>query len=196
MVSHKSIKNSQNKSILPICPDELRRWVCVELSSTGEREKDINSIIRAVHRILGRPVEVFVPAVSQKVRGESQTMVYMDGYIFIQYFHDIHYIKLQDTNYFHMVLNTTVLSAGKRKYQYSLLDDKALAPMRIGVQNLKESHNENVPGDKVKIIKGDYKNLIGVISEVYDKENIQVSVELRSKKLLLDFPVSYIQKNL
>jgi len=169
------------------------KWVCVELSSNGEREKNIPAIIKSARQILGKPdIEVFVPAISQKVRGETQTMVFMDGYVFVRFYENIQYIKLQDTAYFRSVLCTT--SSG-RKYQYSLLDDKALEPMRVGVQKLKLGQLHYEVGDSVKVIKGDLKNLIGRISEVYSTELVQVSVDhLRSKPIMMDFPVSYLTK--
>lgn len=174
----------------PQSPSPSPRWVCVELSSNGEREKDISMVVRAVRQILGRhDIEVFMPAISQKVRGESHTMVYMDGYIFIRFCEGVSYLRLQDTTYFRSVLCT---GSGTNRKNLSLLEDKMLDSMRKGVQKLK--FGQFTVGDDVKVIKGDYKNLIGKITEIYDEENVQVSVPLCSKRMMIDYPVSYLMK--
>jgi len=173
----------------------VSKWVCVELSSNGEKEKNIPVIIRSVRQLLGKPgIEVFVPAVSERVRGESQTMVYMDGYVFVKFDDGIPYMKLQDTTFFKSVLCTTIVVNGQRKYKYSLLEDKDLDPMRDGVKSLRLGQEEYSVGHRVKVIKGDYKNLPGEISEVYDGETVQVSIQLRSKLVLIDFPVSFLSR--
>lgn len=169
------------------------RWVCVELSSNGEKEKNIAAIIRAVRQILGRSdIEVFVPAISEKVRNESHTMVYMDGYVFVRYEEKVPYMRLQDTTFFKSVLCTTVVESGQRKHRYSLLDDAAIEPMREGVQSLRLGQSQFSVGQLVKVVKGDYKNLPGEISEVYDSKLVQISIRLRSKLILMDFPVSFL----
>jgi transcription antitermination factor NusG len=50
-------------------------------------------------------------------------------------------------------------------------------------------------GDAVQIIEGNFKNLKGDVSMVYDrKQVVQVSVVLRSKLVLMDFPSTYLKK--
>lgn len=169
--------------------------MCVELSPTGEREKNLSLIIRSVRQILGKPtIDVFVPAVSEKVRGESQTMVYMDGYVFVRYEDGVQYQRLQETTFFHSILRTTSVVDGQRKHRYSLLEDKDLDPMRTGVENLKLGQDRFTIGQKVKISKGSYKNLCGEVLVVYDEHNVQILVRLLSKPVLIDYPVSYLQK--
>ena len=169
-----------------------KKWVIIQLSPMGEREKNLELIKRAANKLLGRPVDVFVPAISQKVREESQTLFYMDGYVFVEYIEGITYNRLQDTQYFNTVL-TQNSSSGDRRKVYSLLDDKELAPMRKGMQNLKIVPFEEK--QKVRIIQGHYKNLIAEVSFVHEGgETVQVYVNMRSKKVLMDFPASYLQK--
>jgi transcription antitermination factor NusG len=197
ILSHVSKKDkSKLKSVPP--PSKSIQWVTVQLSPIGERERDLSLIVKSVHHILRTPVEVFIPAISQTVRDESETMFFMDGYIFVEFKPDIQYLKLQDTNYFTTVLCQTILVNGKRQQKYSLVQDKALDSMRSGMQSLKIAKYS--VGNLVKIIKGGYKNLLGQVSIVYEGgQSVQVSVtasghHLRSKRVLIDFPVTYLVK--
>jgi transcription antitermination factor NusG len=183
----------QRNPSLPPPSVEQRQWVIAQLSAIGEREKNLPLITRSARQILRQPtLEVFIPAISQEVRGESEVTFFMDGYVFIQHVADVQYLRLQDTTYFSSVLCRTVTLNGRKCQQYSLLDDKSLEPMRKGVQKLKIAAFKT--GDAVKVIRGAYKNLPGVIAVVYeDGQTVQVMVELlRSKKVLLDYPVTYL----
>lgn len=168
------------------------KWVIVQLTQTGEKESDLDSIKRSVHRILGRKdLEVFIPAVSEDVRGESHTTFYMDGYIFVKFAEGVHFHKLQETNYFSSVL----CSVSQKKREYSFLYDKDLLPMKEGISNLQK--NGLRVGQNVKVNKGEYKNLIGEVSFIYENgQDVQVYIGLRSKKILMDFPSSYLDKSL
>lgn len=170
----------------------------------GEREKDLSLIVKSVHQILRNkvvgadPLEVFIPAISQKVRDESETMFFMDGYVFVEYKPEIQYLKLQDTNFFASVLCKTIIVNGKRQQKYSLIQDKALDLMRVGMQKLQVA--KYTVGNMIKVIKGEYKNMIGQVSIVYDGgQRVQVTAtaaghHLRSKRMLMDFPVTYLVK--
>ncbi len=177
------------------------QWVVVQLTALGEREKNIQLIIRAAHQILGRKdLKVFVPAIDQRARDDSLTTWYSEGYIFVQHMSGVSYHKMADTNYFSAVLSTMSVVGGERKRMYSLLTDKDLSHMRHGMQDLKTTAAKYRVDQKIKIIKGSYKGLPGKIASVYDDgENVQVFVPLRSIKdsggLLMDFPASYIQRD-
>jgi len=165
------------------------KWVVVGLSPAGERETNISAIARAVKRILGRDVEVFVPAVSQQARDESHTAFYMDGYIFIRYQDGVPYAKLQDTMYFGQVL----CCHDRGSVTYSLVDDRVLEPLRKGVKGL--SVCKFAMGDQVCVIKGEFRNLKGTVRLIYEGgETVQVDVSQRSKPMLIDFPAIYLQK--
>jgi len=174
----------------PIGP---RKWVIVQLSSNGEREKNIPVIIRAARQILrDKTIEVCVPAVSQKVRDDSHTMFYWDGYVFIEYRQGCPYLKLNETTYFANVLCQPGFGMGRQRV-FSFLMDKDLEPMRRGLENMKLG--EFSEKDDVKIVKGQFKNLLGRVSYVHENgENVQVYVGLRSKQILMDFPSSYLVK--
>jgi len=184
-----STKSGRTSKSTPLPP---RKWVVVQLTSVGEREKNIQLIVRSAHRLLKKPLEVFIPAVSQKVRDESQTMFYMDGYVFIEHEENISYLNLSETTYFSMVLTQQIVVNGVRKKSFSLLDDKDIAPMKVGMQSLKTASFKE--GQCVKIMKGNFKNLQAEISYMHeDGEHAQVHVKLRSKPILIDFPVSYLK---
>lgn len=177
-------KSSPNSS-------KIFKWVIVELTSTGEKEENIQSIIQSAHKLLKKPdLAVFVPAISQTVRDDSQTMFYMNGYVFIEYMLGVNYLRLRETTYFRDVLCS---SYNNNEPQYSLLDDSELDSIRRGMDDLKVG--EYKEGDAVLVKEGCYRNLPGVVSLVYeDKQNIQVAVNLLSKRMLIDFPVTYVEK--
>jgi len=166
-----------------------RKWVVVGLSSSGERETSIKTISDTVRRMLGRDLEVFIPAVSKKARDESHTSFYMDGYIFIQYQEGVSYIKLQDMAFFGQVL-----CAGRAgNMTYSLVDDFILDPLRKGVKDLGTC--KFTLNDPVRVVKGEFRNLRGIVRTVYEGgEVVQVDVSQRSKPMLIDFPTIYLQK--
>ena len=110
----------------------------------------------------------------------------MDGYIFVEFKQDIQYQKLSGTTYFDYVLTDS-----RRKLQ--LVTDEEILPIRKGVEELKKSCL--CIGDRIKVVKGSFKNLMGVVTSVYDDgESVQVSVGLVSKPLLIDYPASYLVK--
>ncbi len=173
-------------------PSPPPKWVVVQLTSLGEREKNIDIVSRAAKRILG-DVEVFIPAAVQKVRRESHTMVYMDGYIFVRHVEGVNYLKLQETAYFKAVLCAPG-SGGKKTY--CLVDDFVLGKMRDGVKNLETQGGVFSPGDDVRVTKGELKNLRGKVIVSYDdNKKIQVHLaSLQSKPVIFEFPPSYLEK--
>lgn len=170
---------------------ESNRWVIVSLTSVGEKEASVKSLTKAIRSILRSDLEVFVPAATQNARQESHTFFYMDGYVFIEFRDKVEYLKLQDTTYFRSVLCEPKVVNGKSTYVFSLLNDSDLDVMRNGVKSL--GKKKCTLGDRVKVSKGEHRNLCGEVVLVYDDEKtIQVSVNLRSKKLLIDFPATYL----
>jgi transcription antitermination factor NusG len=195
--SSKGSKNPTKSS--PAAPVLVQKWVVVQLTSLGEREKNISLIERSVRQILRhKEIIVFVPAISQKGQKDSLTTWYSDGYIFVQFIDGVPYHALQDTPYFSSVLSKNSVVSGSRKLVYSLLDDKDLDTIRIGMKALPTTSMKSGKfslDDRVKIVKGNYKNLVGKISCIYEgNENVQVYVDLRSKKTFMDFPASYLEK--
>lgn len=170
-----------------------KKWVIIELSVVGEKEKDLSVIKKSVKRILG-DLDVFIPAVSENVRGERHTMFYMDGYIFVEYKSVVNYSKVNDTTYFRTVIyNPPVHGVKGSRKTFHTMDDLHLEPIRKGSEQMKLGNLK--PGDVVKVIKGTYKNLEGKITEVYESnETAQIFVDLRSRKSFIDFPISHLEK--
>jgi len=187
---------ASSKKNLEITSPIKSQWVVVQLTPVGEREKNIQSIIRSARQILKqKDIEVFIPAINQKGQDDSLTTWYSDGYIFIKYIPTVSYHKLAETNYFASVLSTVAQVNREKKRVYSLLNDKDLAPMRTGMQDLKTTSSRFKEDQEVKIIKGNYKDMPGKISLIYDGgEKVQVFVHLKSIKgggVFMDFPASY-----
>ncbi len=175
-------------------PDPARpaKWIAVELTSLGEKEENVSVLGGAVRRLLGRPMLVFVPAVSQSSIEAVSTTFYMDGYVFIEFVPGIQYLKLRDTTYFRDVLCAPGSKNSDPKY--SLIDDKDLNPVRIGMDEFKKRPFET--GDVVVVTQGFHKNLRGTVSLVYENEDrVQISIShLDSKRLLMDFPMTFLEK--
>jgi transcription antitermination factor NusG len=193
------VKNKK-ASIPPAAPPPVSQWVVVQLTALGEREKNIQLIIRSAHQILARnDLDVFVPAINQKGIDDSLTTWYSEGYVFVQYEPGVSYHKLAETNYFNMVLSSLSSVNGEKKRVYSLLTDKDLSHMRNGMQDLKVTASRFKEDQRVKITKGSYKGLPGRVAMIYDDgEKVQVFVNLRSIKgggIFMDFPASYLQKD-
>jgi len=166
------------------------RWVVVQLTSLAEREKNIKIIERFAKRVLGNHIEIYVPALSERVRDEEETIFYMEGYVFIKFDEDIDFSKLNDTPIFKGALCTRNKDG---QMAYNTIEDKILRPVRKGVKELNRSPFKL--GDQVKVVKGTYKNLPGKIVIIYeDHERVQIDASMRSKPLLIDFPCSFLEK--
>jgi transcription antitermination factor NusG len=182
-------KRQKNSSSPPPPPS---KWVVVQLSPLGEREKNPQLLTRVIQRTLGS-VDVFIPAVSEQAREESHTSFYMEGYIFIKYSDNVNFMRLQEIPYFKSVICDPV-ARRKGLIPYSLLDDSALRPMRTGMEAMKVRMIK--ANDRVRVNKGQYKNLTGTVIQVRpDGEAILVNVGLVSKPMLIEFPSSYLDKS-
>ncbi|HED05456.1 MAG TPA: hypothetical protein ENI61_02085 [Ignavibacteria bacterium] len=171
------------------------KWVVVELSPNGEHDIDVETIKSIVRRILKvKDIRIFIPAMSKKVRDDSQTLFFMDGYIFIEYRDNVSYLLLRDTPFFNDVLCNTARSRNSIP-SFSLLKDSDLDPMRDGIDEM-QRHSFKI-GDTVRVTIGSYKNLRGEISIVYNDHTVQLSVNhLDSKRILIDFPTTYISSDI
>ena len=176
--------SSQNVSARTVNPV---KWIAVQLSSLGEREKDPSTLEYAIHRCLGKDINVFIPSIALKRQEESHTLCYMEGYIFVEFHDGINYLKLLNVPLFKDVLHNIRGGA----VTYNLIDDSVLNPVKDGLEAMK--HVELDIDTRVKINKGTFKNLTGVVSQLYDEtETVQVFVKLKSKEVFIDFPASYL----
>jgi hypothetical protein len=164
-----------------------KKWVVVELTHSGEQEKDSRTLTRAIHRMLGRPLNVFVPSLSTDVREDSQILVYMDGYIFIEYQEGVQYMRLRDTSYFNEVLCASRGSAPV----YSLIEDDQLNGIKKDMESIRNVEFEL--DDPVVVKSGTNRGMRGVVMDVQGDE-ITVKHPTRSKPCLLSYKSTYLTK--
>lgn len=159
----------------------------MELTHAGEQEKDSDVLTRAIHRILKSPLLVFVPSLSTDVREDSQILVYMDGYIFIEFREGIQYMRLRDTSYFNEVL----CSSRGNSPVYSLVDDLKLSVIKKDMESIRVV--EYAVDDPVRVKSGTNRGLRGIVIGV-DDDIISVKHLTRSKPVLADYPTTYLEK--
>ncbi len=169
-----------------------KQWVVVELTHSGEQEKDSKTLTRAIHRILGRPLRVFVPSLSTDVRSDSQVLVYMDGYVFIEYQEGIQYMRLRDTSYFNEVLCSSKGSSSRgTSPMYALVGDDKLDSIRKDMESIRNVEFEL--DDNVIVKSGTNRGMRGIVMDVQGDE-ITVKHPTRSKPCLLSYKSTYLTK--
>lgn len=159
----------------------------VELTHAGEQEKDSDVLTRAVHRILRAPLSVFVPSLSTDVREDSQILVYMDGYIFIEHVEGVQYMRLRDTSYFNEVL----CSSRGNSPVYALVEDEKLNGIKKDMESVRAV--EFAVDDPVRVKSGTNRGLRGIVIGV-SEDIISVKHLTRSKPVLADYPTTYLEK--
>ncbi len=164
-----------------------KRWVVVELTHSGEQEKDSAALTRAIQRILGRPLSVFVPSLSTDVRSDSQILVYMDGYIFIEFQEGVQYMRLRDTSYFNEVM---CVSRGSSPV-YSLVNDAEINGIKENMESIRNV--EFGLDDHVVVKSGTNRGMRGVVMDVQGYE-VTVKHPTRSKPCLLSYKSTYLTK--
>lgn len=162
-------------------------WVVVELTHAGEQEKDSRTLTRAIHRILGRPLGVFVPSLSTDVRSDSQILVYMDGYIFIEYQEGVQYMRLRDTSYF----NEVMCASRGNSPVYSLINDDEINGIKKNMESIRNVEFEL--DDHVVVKSGTNRGMRGIVMDVQGDE-ITVKHPTRSKPCLLSYKSTYLTK--
>jgi len=164
-----------------------KQWVVVELSHAGEQEKDTRVLTRAVHRILGSPLAVFVPSLSTNVRSDSQVLTYLDGYIFVEHKDGIQYMRLRDTSYFNEVM---CVSRGSSPV-YSLIKDEEINGIKKNMESIRNVEFEL--DDHVVVKSGTNRGMRGIVMDVQGDE-ITVKHPTRSKPCLLSYKSTYLTK--
>ncbi len=159
----------------------------VELTHAGEQEKNSDVLTRAIHRILRAPLGVFVPSLSTDVREDSQILVYMDGYIFIEYAEGIQYMRLRDTSYFNEVL----CSSRGSSPVYALVEDEKLDGIKRDMESVRVV--EFAVDDPVRVKSGTNRGLRGIVLDVRD-DIVTVKHLTRSKPVHADYPTTYLEK--
>jgi transcription antitermination factor NusG len=163
------------------------RWVVVELTHAGEQEKKSEVLTRAVQRILGSRLRVFVPSLSTDVRQDSQILVYMDGYVFVEYLDGVQYMKLRDTSYF----NDVLCSSKGSSPVYSLIRDEEINGIKKDMESIRDADFDL--DDRVVVKSGTNRGLSGTVLDV-DGDNITVKHHTRSKPCILTYKSTYLEK--
>lgn len=159
----------------------------MELTHAGEQEKDSGVLTRAVQRILGSKLKVFVPSLSTDVRQDSQILVYMDGYVFVEYMDGIQYMKLRDTSYFNDVLRSSRGSSSV----YSLIHDDQINGIKKDMESIRNSDFDL--DDEVIVKSGTNRGLRGTVYDVQG-DDITVKHHTRSKPCILSYKSTYLEK--
>jgi len=160
----------------------------VELTHAGEQEKNSQTLTKAVQRLLGRPLAVFVPSLSTDVREDSQILVYMDGYVFVEFYEDIQYTRLRDTSYFNEVLCSSPAKGGPPVY--SLIEDDRLNVIKKDMESIRVA--EFAAGDPVKVKSGTNRGLPGIVLGVED-DVVTVQHLARSKPVIADYRTTFLE---
>lgn len=159
----------------------------VELTHAGEQEKDVDVLTRAVHRILKSPLQVFVPSLLTDVREDSQILVYMDGYIFIEFVEGVQYMRLRDTSYF----NDVLCSSRGSSPVYALVEDEKLNGIKKDMESIRVV--EFAIDDPVRVKAGTNRGLRGIVWDVQG-DVVTVKHLTRSKFVHADYPTTYLEK--
>ncbi len=159
----------------------------VELTHAGEQEKNSEVLTRAVQRLLGSKLKVFVPSLSTDVRQDSQILVYMDGYVFVEYMEGVQYMKLRDTSYF----NDVLCSSRGSSPVYSLVHDEQINGIKKDMESIRNADFEL--DDEVIVKSGTNRGLRGTVFDVQG-DDITVKHHTRSKPCILSYKSTYLER--
>jgi len=151
------------------------------------KNMDINIIRENIYKKIGRSCEVFIPAVTSSIRDTHRTIYYIDGYMFIEYKHDINYNKILE----YEVVEHILTDLGTRNY--SFISDKEIQKMKEEMDIKIKNINRILAGDEVVVVSGTYKNIQGIVTKI-DGDTAYVEISLRSGDRIIDFPLNYLTK--
>jgi len=166
-----------------------KNWAVVELNIMGEKEEKLKLIQEDLIRILP-DLDVFIPVYWNDDVQFSKKIYLVEGYVFVRNAKtDRHYFLLEQSKY---VSNVVSYKTGKGKIPDFVSD--------IEISKLKEKLNSYLKKDfqkkdKVNILDGDYKNLIGqVISILNEKEVVVQILGIRSAEVIVKIQKVFLEK--
>lgn len=165
------------------------RWVILELTSRAEGE-DPDLVCQSIQSTV-KGAEVFVPAAVTQIGDDRVVHYLVDGYAFVRRGeHKLSTIlRLESTKYVSNVLTEPGTSGAAR--QLSTVPNEDIERMRL--QIAAEVDQGICVGDKVRIISGAYRNIEArVVEEIPEFDQVQVFVNLRSKKSIITLPRSFL----
>ncbi len=162
-------------------------WVVLELGPKAEGEDP--DLVRASIRHSIRDAEVFIPASITKMGGERVIQYLVEGYAFVKRAHpDATYMRLENTKYVQTVLRHPIsLNGGRPIKQLAVVSDAEIAKFR---GQIREEVDQGIcVGDTVMITSGAYRQITArVEEEIPELDQVQVYIELRSKKAIITLP--------
>lgn len=152
------------------------KWYIVQLSSSGEKEPS-EVIAKAIRKVAGPGSEVFAPVVKGPGVEYKNEYSLLDGYVFVKPTRDpTALLRLEESSLFIQAVHS---SEGRGKKTMHFLSDLEVDQLRGRLVELLDPE-KIVVGDRVKILDGPYKNMVGEVVEVAGGEG-RVEVDLRSK---------------
>ncbi len=161
-------------------------WVALELSSRGEAEKDINTILAIIRKNLGNDaLEIFVPIYYEDEEYFEKNVTLLNGYFFIKYDSTVPYHKLKDSKYFEGVVCHPVTK------QVDVIPDAQVQELRDKFNGLMHEASRVKIGQTVRILDGLYKGLVGELVKVLKRDEMCIIkiTSLKSRKITVSAPL-------
>lgn len=169
--------------------DRQSEWIVVELTSRSESE-DPDVVEDALRSVIGKDVEIFLPAVVTVSGSDRDYIWVMKGYAFVRRTcPDSHFLRLDNARYVSHVL--TEYGPRNQKKLASITDSEIQALRR----KVSSVVNQGIGvGDTVLIMNGSYKNITAmVVEEIPEESSVQIYIRLRSKETLVTLPRSFLK---
>jgi 5'-3' exonuclease/transcription antitermination factor NusG len=162
-------------------------WVILELSHQGESEADIEVLRRSLQKSVGDR-QIFIPSVVFRRHGQLERIDLMSGYVFVENgLAPDFYFGLEGLPYI-----KAVLSVPGRYKRISYLPDLEVQKMESQLHEILGADIQ--VDDEVRIIKGVYTNMMGMVMAVDDGE-ADIRFILRSFDSIVRLPLSYLEKS-
>lgn len=161
-------------------------WLVLELNDFIDNisYKDIES---AVITTFGENIEYFIPMHFEEIGSYTSSSTLMDGYVFIKDHPNIQesLLNLKENQLFSKVLC--------KKGEFVRIDSRTIAGLKHKLKNtLKKKFN---PGEKVKVLEGVFKDLVGEIISIEDGGRlVMVKIKRISREMIAPVPSTQIEK--
>lgn len=175
-----------------IIPEKLEKptsnlgWVALELSSRGETEKDINTVLALVKKSIGSDdVEIFVPIYYEDEEYFEKNVTLLNGYFFIRHDPTHSYHKLKESKYFEGVV------CHPKTREVDIIPDAQIQELKNKFDGLMKDASRVKPGQTVRILDGLYKGLVGELVKVMKRDQMCIIkiTSLKSRKITVSAPL-------
>jgi len=173
--------------IIPEKPKSVSTgWVALELTSRGETEKDINTILALIRKSLGSDTaEVFVPIYYEDEEYFEKNVTLLSGYFFIKHDPSLAYHKLKESKYFEGVVCNPLTK------EVDIIPDAQIQELKSKFDGLMKDASKVRPGQTVRILDGLYKGLVGELVKVLKRDQMCIIkiTSLKSRKITVSAPL-------